>query len=108
MADAFKKLACCLLLLALAGTVAGAGYGAAEKSGGAAPVKLSAAGSSCGNSGLPRITGESGLGGVLSGTKCYFPIINLPAYYICIMFCKIGGGGDTCAPSCEAKLMVCT
>ncbi len=104
MADSIKKLVCCMLLLALAGTVSGAGgIVLAGQAGIAAPVNQPVAGSCHGDRGLGSITGEAGttmmgLGG------CYFPIWRLPEYYVCIMFCKIGGGGDTCAPSCEAKL----
>jgi len=102
MADALRKLVCCMILLVLAGTVS-AGFGAAEKGGTGTPV----AHFSHGNRGLPGITGESGVGSVITH-GCYFPVYNLPAYYICIMVCKIGGGGDRCAPGCEAKLSICT
>ncbi|MDD1703445.1 MAG: hypothetical protein LUQ31_10740 [Methanoregula sp.] len=107
MADSLKKLVCCMLLLALAGTVSGAGYCAAEQAGIAVPVSQPVAVSYYGDKGLNRITGEPGSNHIVV-TGCYFPIINLPAYYVCVMFCKIGRGGDSCAPSCEAKLSVCT
>jgi hypothetical protein len=101
MADSLRKLLCCMLLVALVGT-ASAGYGTVFKTGTGAPV----AGSYPGDKGLLRSTGGSGTNTIVT-TGCYFPIINLPAYYVCIMFCKIGGGGDSCAPSCEAALSVC-
>ena len=107
MADTLKKLMCCMLLLALVGTVSGAGYCAAEQAGIAVPMNQPVAGSIHGDKGLSSITGESGSNTVIA-TGCYFPIYNLPAYYVCIMFCKIGGGGDSCAPSCEAALTICT
>ncbi|MDD1693851.1 MAG: hypothetical protein LUQ71_03920 [Methanoregula sp.] len=102
MADAQKKIICCMLLLALVGT-ASAGYGTAVMAG----TGESLTGPSHGDSGLLGITGEPATGNVVT-SGCYFPIINLPAYYVCIMFCKIGGGGDSCAPSCEAGLSVCS
>ncbi len=102
MADALIKLVCCMLLLALVGTVS-AGYGTAAFAGTGSPVT----GTSHGDKGLLSITGEPDTN-VMVATGCYFPIINLPAYYVCIMFCKIGGGGDSCAPSCEAKLSICS
>jgi len=101
MADTLRKLACGMLLLALVGTVS-AGYGTAAKAGTGGPR----AGSSHGDAGLLSITGEPGTGNVVT-SGCHFPIYNLPAYYVCIMFCKIGGGGDSCAPLCEAILSVC-
>jgi hypothetical protein len=107
MADSFKKLVCCMLLLALVGTVSGAGYVAAEQAGIAVPMTQPVAGSVHGDKGLSSITGEPGTTQVIVA-ECHFPIINLPAYYVCIMFCKIGGGGDACAPICEAKLSICT
>jgi hypothetical protein len=102
MADALRKLVCCMLLLALVGTVS-AGYGTAALAG----TGLPATDTSHGYKGLLSITSGPGTNNV-DATGCYFPIINLPAYYICIMFCKIGGGGASCAPSCEAKLSICT
>jgi len=107
MADPLKKLMCCMLLLALVGTVSGAGYCAAEQAGIAVPMNQPVAGSIHSDKGLSSISGESGSNTVIA-TGCYFPIYNLPAYYVCIMFCKIGGGGDSCAPSCEAALTICT
>ena len=107
MADALKKLICCMLLLALVGTVSGAGYVAAEKAGFAAPENQPVSGSPHGDKGFLSITGGSGTTNIIT-TGCHFPIWNLPAYYVCIMFCKIGGGGDSCAPSCEASLSICT
>jgi len=101
MADALRKLACCMILLALVGTVS-AGFGAAGKVGTGAPATIS----THGDWGVLGITGESGVGKVITN-GCHFPIYNLPAYYICIMFCKIGGGGDSCAPACEASLSIC-
>jgi hypothetical protein len=95
-----------MLLLALVGTASGAGYVTAEHAGVAAPGKLAISESPHGDSGLSRVIGETGSSRGISH-RCYFPIVNLPAYYICIMFCKIGGGGDSCAPSCEARLTVC-
>jgi hypothetical protein len=103
MDGVFRKLACCMILLTLVGT-ASAGFAAAGNTGTGAPVN---AGSSHGDRGLLSITGESGTGNIVT-TSCYFPIYNLPAYYVCIMFCKIGGGGDRCAPACEASLSICT
>jgi hypothetical protein len=102
MADSLKKMVCCMLLLALVGT-ASAGLGTVFR----ADTGASAAGSYHGDKGLLSITGGSGTTPVVTA-GCYFPIINLPAYYVCIMFCKIGGGGDTCPAYCEAKLSVCT
>lgn len=90
MADSLRKLVCCMLLLAIVGTVS-AGYAVSENVGTGAPISIS---------------GGSGANSIFAA-KCYFPIINLPAYYVCIMFCKIGGGGDSCAPTCEASLSVC-
>jgi hypothetical protein len=101
-----RNLVCVLAILALVGTASGAGYVAAEKAGIAVPGNQPVAASFHENRGLLSITGESGTGRVTL-TNCYFPIINLPAYYVCIMFCKIGGGGDSCAPTCEANLSVC-
>jgi hypothetical protein len=106
MADAIVKLVCCITLLALIGAVSGSGYASAEKAGSSAPVNQMGAGSSHGFSGLTALTGESGSIHLLY-KKCYFPIYNLPAYYVCIMVCKMGGGGDTCPPRCEAMLTVC-
>jgi hypothetical protein len=105
MTDSLKKIVCCLILLALVGTVS-AGYGTAATAGTGAPADPQVTGSSHGDRGLLGITGEPGTNIVVAG-ECYFPIYNLPAYYVCIMFCKIGGGGDTCAPTCEAMLTVC-
>jgi hypothetical protein len=101
MADSLRKLVCCMLLVALVGT-ASAGYGTAVKAGTGGPV----AGAYPGDRGLPGTTGGSGMNSIVTA-GCHFPIINLPAYYVCIMVCKIGGGGDSCAPSCEAALSVC-
>ncbi|MCX6690505.1 MAG: hypothetical protein NTW33_00280 [Methanoregula sp.] len=107
MADALKKLIFCMLLLAIVGTATGAGYIAAEQAGIAAPGKPAMAESPHGDSGLTRVIGQTGsTHGIYK--ECHFPIWNLPAYYVCIMFCKIGGGGDSCAPACEAKLSICT
>jgi hypothetical protein len=103
MDGVFRKLACCMVLLTLVGT-ASAGFAVAGNAGTGAPVN---AGSSHGDRGLLSITGESGTGNIVT-TSCYFPIYNLPAYYVCIMVCKIGGGGDRCAPMCEASLSICT
>jgi hypothetical protein len=106
MADAIVKLVCCLTLLALIGTVSGYGYAAEGRAGFAEPVKMAGSNTDHGFSGLTALYGESGtLNGLYQ--KCYFPIYNLPAYYVCIMVCKMGGGGDTCPPRCEAMLMVC-
>lgn len=105
MADALRKMACCMLLLALVGT-ASAGYGTLAKADSGAPENQPVAGSSHGYQGLLSITGDAATGNVVT-TGCHFPIWNLPAYYVCIMFCKIGGGGDSCAPQCEAALSVC-
>jgi hypothetical protein len=102
-----KKLVCFLLLLAIVGTVSGAGYCAAEQAGIAVPANQPVAGSVHMDKGLSSIPGGAGTKTVVVA-GCYFPIINLPAYYVCIMFCKIGGGGDACAPRCEASLSVCT
>jgi hypothetical protein len=105
MADALKKLVCCMLLLALVGT-ASAGYGTAVMTDGGALVNHPAAGSGHGDKGLLRVTGNLEKNNFdLSG--CYFPLYNLPAYYVCIMVCKLGGGGDSCPPRCEAALLVC-
>jgi hypothetical protein len=101
MTDSLKKLVCCMFLLALVGT-ASAGYGTAIGADTGAPV----AGSYRGDGGLLRITGGSGTNAVVAN-GCYFPLYNLPAFYVCIMFCKLGGGGDACAPVCEAALTVC-
>jgi hypothetical protein len=105
MADALKKLVCCMLLVTLVGT-ASAGYGTAVLADRGAPANAPVAGPYHGDSGLLRVTGNLEKNHFdLSG--CYFPISNLPAYYICIMVCKIGGGGDSCPPRCEAALLVC-
>jgi hypothetical protein len=104
MADALKNLVCCMLLLALVGT-ATAGYGTAVTADRGVPAKLPVAGSH-GDKGLLRVIGELEKNDFdLSG--CYFPLYNLPAYYVCIMVCKLGGGGDSCPPRCEAALLVC-
>jgi len=101
MAGSLGKLVCCMLLVALVGTVF-AGYGTVFRAGTGAPV----AGSYTGDRGLLSSSGGSGTNTIVTA-GCHFPIINLPAYYICIMVCKIDGGGDSCAPSCEAALSVC-
>lgn len=41
----------------------------------------------------PRVVAESGL--TTKEKDGYFLIWNLPAYYVCVMVCKIGGGGDS-------------
>jgi hypothetical protein len=107
MNGTFRKLVCFLLLLAIMGTVSGAGYCTAEHAGIAMPANQPVAGSVHMDKGLSGITGGAGTKTVLVA-GCYFPIINLPAYYVCIMVCKIGGGGNACAPRCEASLSVCT
>jgi hypothetical protein len=109
MDGVLRKLACGMLLLALVGSVS-AGFGAAEKVGTRAPENLPVAGSSHGDRGLLAITGDPGDLNTAADVRalCYFPIWRLPEYYVCIMFCKIGGGGDSCAQTCEAKLMICT
>jgi hypothetical protein len=94
-----------MLLLALVGTVF-AGYGIAAVAGKEQFSNLPVDGSPHGDEGLIRITGAAETNNVIA-SGCHFPIINLPAYYVCIMFCKMGGGGDACAPWCEAKLSVC-
>jgi hypothetical protein len=91
-----------MLLLALVGT-ATAGFGTALRADTGAPV----AGTYHGDTGLLTVTGNLEKNN-FSLAGCHFPIYNLPAYYICIMFCRIGGGGDACAPSCEAQLTVCS
>jgi hypothetical protein len=106
MTEYLKKLACCMILLTLVGTVSAA-YAAAETAGTGAPMNQPVAGSSHGDRGLLSITGGSGTTNIITN-GCHFPIWRLPAYYVCIMFCKIGGGGDSCAPSCEASLSICT
>jgi hypothetical protein len=107
MADELKKIVCCILLLAIVGVVSGVGFIVLGQAGIAAPGKLVASDSPRGDSGLTRVIGEtSSTQGIFK--ECHFPIWNLPAYYICIMFCKIGGGGDSCAPTCEARLSICT
>lgn len=93
---------CCLLLLALVGTVSGAGYCAAEQAGIAVPMNQPVAGSIHGDRGLSSITRESWSNTIIAA-GCHFPIWNLPAYYVCIMFCKISGG-DSCAPTCDASI----
>jgi hypothetical protein len=107
-----RKLACCMLLLALAGTVSGAGYTAAENAGIAVPGNHPAASSMHGDRGLLSLTGNPHIGDPNPAAdirvRCFFPLWRLPEYYICIMFCKIGGGGNSCAPGCEAKLTICT
>ena len=101
MADSLRKLVCCMLLVALVGTVS-AGYGTAVNAGTGGPV----AGPYHADRGFLSSTGGSGMNTIVTA-GCHFPIINLPAYYVCIMVCKIGGGGDSCAPSCEAALSIC-
>jgi hypothetical protein len=107
MADALQKIMSCMLLLAIVGTVSGAGYAAAEHAGITLPGKTVMADVPHSDAGLTRVIEHTG------STRgmyhdCHFPIWNLPAYYICIMFCKIGGGGNSCALSCEAQLSICT
>lgn len=107
MADELKKMICCVLLLAIVGTVSGAGLVVSGQAVNAVQQKPVAADSRHGDRGLTRVIGQTGT--TLELAKgCHFPIWNLPAYYICIMVCKIGGGGDRCAPGCEAKLSICT
>jgi len=105
MDGVIRKLVCCMLLLGLAGT-ASATYGAAM-TGPKVPGNQPVAGLTHGDEGLLRVTGELRTNDVVSG-KCYFPVWRLPEYYICIMFCRIGGGGDSCPGSCEARLSICT
>jgi hypothetical protein len=101
MTDALRKLVCCMFLLALAGS-ASAGFGTIVRADTGKPV----AGSHHGD--MPLITFSGQTGRVNTGLAgCYFPIWNIPAYYVCIMVCKIGGGGDACAPGCEAELIIC-
>jgi hypothetical protein len=104
MAGTLNKLACCMLLLSLAGTVS-AGFAAAGWTGTASPLNQPVAGSVHGSGGFGTLTGGSGATTMGPG-GCYFPIWRLPEYYVCIMFCKIGGG-DACASSCEANLIIC-
>jgi hypothetical protein len=104
-----RNLACGIFLLALVGT-ASAGCGTAKMAGTAAPWNLPHPGFSHLDGGLLAITGYPGDGNPAADVreKCYFPIWRLPAYYVCIMFCKMGGGGNSCPASCEAKLTICT
>ena len=94
-----------MLLLALVGT-ASAGYGTAVIADRDAMTNNQGTSSCHGDRGLLRVTGDLEKNNFdLSG--CYFPLYNLPAYYVCIMVCKLGGGGDSCPPWCEAALLVC-
>ena len=105
MAGAVKKLVCCLLLLALAGT-AFAGYGTAVMADRGAPAHNQVTGSHHGDRGLLRVTGDPGKNNFdLFG--CYYRWITCLRIYVCIMVCKIGGGGDSCPHRCEAALRVC-
>ena len=101
-----------MLLLALAGTVTGAVYATAENAGVAGPENNPAASAMHGDRGLLSITGNPSFLDPSPAAdirvRCFFPLWRLPEYYVCIMFCKIGGGGDSCAPGCEAKLSICT
>jgi hypothetical protein len=107
MAEELKKIICCLLLLAMVGTVSGVGFVVSGLAGCEAPRNQATTDVSHGDSGMTRVIGQTGsIRGIYH--ECHFPIGNLPVYYICIMFCKIGGGGDTCAPMCEAQLSICT
>lgn len=101
-----RNLTYFLVILALVGTVSGAGYVAAEQAGSAVPANHPVASAFHGDNGISRIAGEHGS---ISGLhmKCYFPIWRLPEYYICIMFCKLGGHGDACPATCEARYTVC-
>jgi len=109
MDGVLRKLACGMLLLALVGSVS-AGFGAVEKVGAGAKENLPVAGTSHGDRGLLTITGDPGNLNPAADVRpfCYFPLWRLPDYYVCIMFCKIGGGGDSCPATCEAKLRICT
>jgi hypothetical protein len=101
MADSLRKLVCCILLLALAGTVS-AGYGMTVQ----ADTGTPAAGSYHGDRGLLKISGDLEKHNY-SLSRCYFPLWRLPEYYVCIMVCKLQGYGDACPPYCEAVYTVC-
>ena len=105
MSGIIRKLACCLLLLMLAGTVSGAGFVAAGQAGsdgrGTAhgtdpPGGRESFGATLPNEDTLHKTGE-----------CHFPIWKLPAYYVCVMVCKIGGGGNSCPGRCENAMLEC-
>lgn len=103
MNRSLKTLACALVLLTFAGTVSGAGVVAAEEAG---MLKDRASfGSIMKTDGMNAFLKTSSSHG--PGT-CHFPIISLPAYYVCVMACKISGGGDACPGTCERALTVCT
>lgn len=100
MNRSLRALFCLIILLAFVGTVSGAGCIVAGKTGFAdCTGGMAKAGGSMGA--LETTTIRQADGG------CYFPIINLPAYYVCIMVCKIDGGGDACPAGCERALSVC-
>jgi hypothetical protein len=101
MTGGLRKLVCCMLLLAMVGT-ASAGFGTLAT----LDTGPTASGPYHGDRGLLRISGDLEKNN-FTLSRCYFPLYNLPAFYVCIMFCKIGGGGNACAPMCEAMLTVC-
>ena len=106
MSGIMGKLACCLLLLALAGTVSGSGFVAAHPAGFAGRVHTDRVDALSVN-GIPGATLP--YQDILHKTgTCHFPIWKLPAYYVCVMVCKIGGGGNSCPGHCERMLSDCS
>jgi len=100
------KLVSCLLLLALAGTVSGAGFVATKSTG------FAGTGNTFGAEPL-RVGGSPGAllqntNPLFPGEHCSLPIWKLPAYYVCVMVCKLGGGGDACPGRCERALRECS
>lgn len=95
-----------MVILAFAGTVTGAGAIAAGQR------EITA---SCAGQGGSMMNAPGGPGAVVESRltlpdsgNCYFPIGNLPLYYVCVMGCKLSGGGDACPAYCENRLSVCT
>ncbi len=102
-----KNLVCLLAILMLTGTVSGAGYVAAEHAGISVPGDFHPTARFNGNAGMSSLSLPGGSGSSMSSLHCYFPIWNLPSYYVCIMGCKIAGYGDICPTYCELALSVC-
>jgi hypothetical protein len=108
MAEAPKKIMCCMLLLAIVGTASGAGYVAAEQAGFATPGKEAVADSPHGDSGLIRVIGQTGsTHGVV--WSCHLPMWKQSFVAFCIMFCNLftGGGKGNCALTCKEKYSTC-
>ena len=105
MSGIIRKLACCLLLLMLAGTVSGAGFLAADRAGFTGretPYGTDFRGAH--ESVCTKLPYRDALH---KNGDCHFPLWKLPAYYVCVMVCKIGGGGEACSGRCENIMLEC-